>query len=169
MREATSIDDLLVRRAAISGLRRIHEDWAIQILEELQIEDAQWVVKNAAAQAIEDYNRPDMYIPQTQIPLADLPWLISFAAERGVGVSPGEPARQMLKQALELGTEEQQMAALFEIQRRDIAEIFPGIFNQYFGSDIELREIAYNTIWLLAANGNEIPSPTQFGMGKSQK
>ena len=169
LREATSIDDLLVRRAAISGLRRIHEDWAIQILEELQIEDAQWVVKNAAAQAIEDYNRPDMYIPQTQIPLADLPWLISFAAERGVGVSPGEPARQMLKQALELGTEEQQMAALFEIQRRDIAEIFPGIFNQYFGSDIELREIAYNTIWLLAANGNEIPSPTQFGMGKSQK
>ena len=165
LREATSIDDLLVRRAAITGLRRIREDWATQILEELQIEDAQWVVKNAAAQAMEDLNNPTFHIPQRPLPLAELPWLISYAAERGVGVSPGDPARQMLKQVLEQGSEDEQYAALFEIQRRGYAEVFPAIFNQYCSEDIELREAAYNAIWQLAASGKEIPTLMQYGMG----
>ncbi len=165
LREATSIDDLLVRRAAITGLRRIHEDWAIQILEEMQIEDAQWVVKNAAAQAVEDINNPTFHIPKAPMPLAELPWLISFAAELGVGVSPGEPATKMLNQVLQQGTEDEKMAALFQIQTRGIANVFPAIFDQYCGSDIELRELAFNAIWQLAANGEDIPSLVQYGMG----
>ncbi|MBC8506492.1 MAG: HEAT repeat domain-containing protein [Anaerolineales bacterium] len=164
LREATSIDDLLVRRAAITGLRRIREDWAIQLLEEMQIEDAQWVVKNAAAQAMEDINNATFHIPKTPLPLPELPWLISFAAERGVGVSPGEPALKMLIQVLQQGNEDEQMAALFQIHMRGIARVFPAIFDQYCGSDIELREMAYNTIWQLAANGEDIPSTVQYGM-----
>jgi len=165
LREATTIDDLLVRRSAISGLRRIREPWSIQILEEMQIEDAQWVVKNAAAQAVEDINNPDMHIPQALAALAELPWLISYAAERGVGVSPGDPARQMVKQVLEQGSVEEQLAALYQIQRRGFGDVFPAIFNQLLNDDIELRETAFNTIWYLAACGEEIPSPIQYGLG----
>ena len=165
LKEATSIDDLLVRRAAITGLRRIPEDWAIQLLEEMQIEDAQWVVKNAAAQAVEDIQNPTFFIPKAPIPLAELPWLISFAAELGVGVSPGEPAIKMLSQVLKQGSDDEKMAALYQIQMLGIANVFPAIFDQYCGSDIELRELAYDAIWQLAANGEHIPSPVQFGMG----
>jgi len=165
LREAVTIDDLLVRRSAISGLRRIREDWSIQILEELQIEDAQWVVKNAAAQAVEEIHNPDKHIPQPLEPLAELPWLISFAGERGVGVSPGDPARQMLIQVLEQGSIEEQLAALHQIQRRGISGVFPKIFNQLVSNDPELSETAFNTIWQIAASGEEIPSLMQYGFG----
>jgi len=165
LREATTIDDLLVRRCAISGLRRIREPWAIQILEEMQIEDAQWVVKNAAAQAVEEIHNPDRHIPQALTSLAELPWLISFAAGRGVGVSPGEPARKMLIQALEQGNSEEQLAALYQIQRRGMVGVFPAIFNPLFSDDLELRESAFNTLWHLAACGEKIPSPMQYGLG----
>nr|MBC8509940.1 hypothetical protein [Chloroflexota bacterium] len=126
---------------------------------------AQWVVKNAAAQGVEDINNPDMHIPQALAALAELPWLISYAAERGVGVSPGDPARQMVKQVLEQGSVEEQLAALYQIQRRGFGDVFPAIFNQLLNDDIELRETAFNTIWYLAACGEEIPSPIQYGLG----
>lgn len=165
LREASSLDDLLVRRASIHGLKRIKQPWAIKILEEMQIEDAQWVVKNAAAQTMEELNQPDIHIPRPLNPLAELPWLINFATKRGGGVSTGEPARQLLAQVLSHGSEEEQLAAMDQIQKRAYGDVFPDIFDQLQGSDLELREAAYHTIWQLAAAGVEIPSPVKYGLG----
>ncbi len=164
LREAITIDDLLVRRSAISGLRRVKEPWVLAILEELQIEDAQWVVKNAAAQAVEEINNPDKHIPQALEPLAELPWLIAYAEEHGVDISPGDPAQQMLKNVIAQGSIEQQLAGLYQIQRRGIGDVFPEVFHLLYGGNVELREAAFSTIWQLAANGIEIPSPQQYGL-----
>ena len=53
LKEASSMEDLLLRRTSIHGLRLVNEPWAIRILDEMQIEDGQWVVRNAAAQAMD--------------------------------------------------------------------------------------------------------------------
>jgi hypothetical protein len=79
LKEGIQVEDLLTRRAVIYGLSRVAQSWAIQILEEVQIEDAQWVVKDAAAQAVTQQTNPDPAIPVPQPPLEDLPWLVAFA------------------------------------------------------------------------------------------
>jgi len=165
LKDGSAIEDLLVRRAVIYGLKRVNQPWATQILAELQIEDAQWVVKDAATQAVTQLNNPHPSIPKPQPPLHNLPWLIAFAGDREFGISEGKPARDMLLRALSEGNEDQQLAALGQIQRRGETGIFPAVYHHLYGHLPELREAAFLTIWLVASMGSEIPPPYQFGLG----
>ena len=164
LKEGAGIDDLLVRRAVIYGLQRIRQSWAIQILEEMRIEDAQWVVKDAAAHAVIELNSLDPRIPRQLLPLEDTPWLIAFAGELGLGISAGESAREMLLRALRDGSEGEQLAAIGQIQQRNETGIFPAIYHLLYGSNPELSEAAFNVIWHIAATGAEFPPPIQFGL-----
>ncbi|MBU0510869.1 MAG: HEAT repeat domain-containing protein [Chloroflexi bacterium] len=165
LKEGAGIDDLLVRRAVIYGLLRIRQPWSVQILEEMRIEDAQWVVKDAAARAVEELNSPDPRIPRQLPPLEDTPWLIAFASERGVGISAGESAREMLLRALRDGNEDEQLAAIGQLQQRGETGIFPAIYHLLYGSNPELSEAAFNIVWHIAATGVDFPPPIQFGLG----
>jgi HEAT repeat protein len=165
LKDGSSVEDLLTRRAVIYGLRRVQQPWATEILEELQIEDEQWVVKDAAAQAVVQLNTPDPAIPQSQPPLEDLPWLVAFASDRDLGISSGAPARDMLKLALNEGTDDEKLAALGQVRLRGEFEVFPAIYDILYGNNPELQEAAYHTIWHIASSGYEIPPPIKFGFG----
>jgi HEAT repeat protein len=165
LKEASTMDDLLVRRTSIHGLRLVNEPWAIEILDEMQIEDGQWVVRNAAAQAMEEINTLDPYIPQPLVPLENLPWLIEFAGERGMGVSSGEQAQEMMLRALREGSPDQTLAALDYYRLTGDDSIFPAIYHLLYGNDPDIVEAAYHTLWQLKATGATIPSPIQFGLG----
>jgi HEAT repeat protein len=166
LREGSAVDDLLVRRAVIFGLRRIGEPWTVEVLEQIQIEDAQWVVKNAAAQAFEELMQPDPHIPKPLPPLSETPWLITFAGERDVGISSGKAAEDMLVRVLKEGEPEEKVTALIEIRRRGITDIFPAIYHIIYGQeDPDVHEEAITTLWHLHAIGAKIPQPTQFGLG----
>jgi HEAT repeat protein len=165
LREGTTMDDLLVRRSVINGLRVVDEPWAIKILEEIQVEDGQWVVRNAAQQIVEELNRLDPYVPSPLEPLESLPWLVEFASEHGMGISEGKPAREMLAKALREGSPDQVIAALDIYRRNGEDNLFPAIYHLLYGEDQEIAEAAYNTVWQLAATGATIPPPIQFGLG----
>ncbi len=165
LREGSEIDDLLVRRISIHGLRLIDEPWAKTILEEMQVEDGQWVVRNAAAQVVEELNDLDPYIPRPLPPPEETPWLIEFASDHGKGVSMGDPAREMVLKALREGSPDQTYAALDLCRRSGDAGIFPVIYHLLYGEDQQIAETAYDTLWHLAATGAEIPPPIQFGLG----
>ncbi len=165
LKEGSEIDDLLVRRISIHGLRLVDEPWAKSILDEMQIEDGQWVVRNAAAQVVEELNALDPYVPRPLAPPEETPWLIEFASEHGLGISAGEPAREMILRALREGSPDQTYAALDQIRRSGEAGIFPVIYHLLYGGDQEIAEAAYDTLWHLAATGADIPPPIQFGLG----
>lgn len=166
LREAVQVDDILVRRAAIYGLQRVRQPWAMDILETMQIEDAQWVVKNAATQAYEELRQGNPRIPQPLQAPESLPWLISFAAEQGSGISAGEPALQMLLKAVTGGNPDEQLAALQYLQQLGYEKIFPTIYHTYLdGSDPELQQAAYDILWHLAAAGVELPPMMKYGLG----
>jgi HEAT repeat protein len=158
LKEGSTVEDLLTRRAVIYGLRRVNQPWAVEILEELQIEDAQWVVKDAAAQAVKELNAPDPAVPNPQPPLEDLPWLIAFAGDRDSGLSAGAPAKEMLIKVLEEGNDDEKLAALSQICRRGEANIFPAVYYLLNDENPELKEAAFHTIWHIATTGNPIPS-----------
>lgn len=165
LQDGSQVDDLLVRRAVIYGLARVRQPWATQILEGLQIEDAQWVVKDAAAQAVDQIKNPDPSIPKPQPALKDLPWLIAFASDRESGLSEGDLDRTMLLKVLSEGNDDEILAALGQIRLRGETGVFPSLYHLIYGDHPELNEAAHYTLWHIGSMGFEIPPPAQFGLG----
>ena len=164
LQEGSKLEDFMVRRAVVFGLMRVKEPWSFETLGKMQVEDDQWVVQNAATQALEDMQMPDPHIPKPLPPLTETPWLIAFAGEKGIGVVPGKPAVDLVLKALQEGSEEQQLAALHYLSLHgDVSAILP-VYQLYFTSQNEVNNAALNTLWHLAAAGIELPSPVQFGL-----
>jgi HEAT repeat protein len=153
LRDGCTIDDPLTRWAVVFGLMRIRQPWVRQILENLQIHDGEWVVRNAAEQALEELSRPMIHGIDTSIPLSETPWLIEFASEKGIGISPGKSALELLHLALKEGTDEQRLGALYQLQYRGDNNSVPYILNILNEKKGELREVAFQVIWHLDRSG----------------
>lgn len=107
LREAAQDQDLIVRRASAHGLALIGEPRAKETLEKMQREDTEWLVRNAAAEALEfltgnENSEPpdvDLAMPRPE----SESWLIAWAADRGEGTGVGEAALNTLMRALAQG------------------------------------------------------------------
>ncbi|MBS1250792.1 MAG: hypothetical protein MAG431_02388 [Chloroflexi bacterium] len=165
LQEGSGMDDILVQHATVYGLKRINELWAIHILEKMQVEESEWIVRDAAQQALEDMQITPSSIPAPLPSLEDTPWLIAFAGEDGIGISDKDSAEEMLRKALQEGSEEQQLAALSLIQRRGIANVFPALYHALYSGSPSVGQAAFNALWHLATAGAEIPDPAMFGLG----
>ncbi len=164
LRDAAGLeDDLRIRRAAVYGLARVPEPWAREILEDMQVKDSQWVVRDAAAAVLEQAKAPSPFIPRPLRPLHEEPWLLAFAAERGMGVAPGQAAVGLLHRVLEEGTPEQQEAALARVPFLPGEDWGREIYDILYDRAGPLRDAAFHALWQLAIAGVQLPSPTQFG------
>ncbi|HLV34106.1 MAG TPA: HEAT repeat domain-containing protein [Spirillospora sp.] len=106
LNDAINHDDMLVRRAATFGLRRVATRWAINALYRAFLEDEQWYVRSAAQQAFYDLQERENRGPQGY-PAADaIPWLGDWAGARGENVPAGEGAIQVVLNALQDGEPE---------------------------------------------------------------
>lgn len=165
LKDGATMPDILVRRAAVYGLGRVDEEWALEILRQIQVEDDQWIVRNAAAEALESKTpSADPRIPRPLASPSETQWLIAFAGKQGVGISPGVPATDILLKALKDGNEEERLAALPHLRRAPSEGIVRGIYEAVQSDDSELREAAYQTLWELASGGIPLPNPSQFGL-----
>jgi HEAT repeat protein len=151
LKDAIEVDNLLTRRAAVFGLSRVPEPWALELLDKVQVDDGQWVVRGAAAEAAERRRKPPWKVrPPLQEP-AELPWLVAFATRTGSGVAPGRAALEMVRRALSSGTPEEQLAAL-EALGFVGGEEFRIDMHQAMRSDHEhMRDAAYEALWRQAA------------------
>jgi HEAT repeat protein len=151
LKEGATIDDLLVRRSTAFGLRRVRQDWAATTLQQMQVSDEQWLVKDVAAQMLDELDKPDPRLPKRLPDLTETPWLIAFAGERGIGIAPGKPALDLLLLALKEGKEEQRLAALEYLARYGESSVLPAVLDCYTANRGELRESAFNTLWHITA------------------
>jgi HEAT repeat protein len=151
LRDAIQDAELLVRRAAVFGLGRTGQPWALEILERVQVEDGQWAVKSAAAQAVEKL-RGEAENPLTILPaVSELPWLVEFAAQRKTGVAPGAPALAMLQRAIREGEPPQRAAAVQALgylgDKRYLQDLCMGLSD----NDRTVRNQAFESLWALRA------------------
>ncbi len=165
LKDGSTVDDLLVRRAVIFGLRRVRQEWAQEILFQMQIEDEQWIVKDAAGQALEELRLPDPSIPRPLPELENTPWLVAFASQHGLGISSENTALQMLQRALQEGNEDEKLAALDAIRQRGETEVFPSIYHALYDPNPAVSQAAFLTLWHISALGVDIPPPAQYGLG----
>jgi len=158
-------DDLNVRRAVAYGLGRIHEPWAEELLNKLQNEDDQWVVRNSAQEVLEDKRKPNPHIPKRLPPPSESPWLIAFAGKKGEGISPDKPPTDLLLLALKSEDPEEQLAALAYLRMMPTEGVFGALYHAMYGGETELREAVFRIFSEMASRGVDVPDPTQFGVG----
>jgi HEAT repeat protein len=159
LKEASQMEDLLVRRAAVYGLAQIDQPWAKEILKKLALEDKEWIVRSAATQIIEADETISPSVPQPIPPLHETQWLIAFGDERGTGIAPGKPADNLLLAALGEGSPEQQRAALVYLQLNPNPEALPHIYELLEHGIGNTQQVAFETLWYYAAEGLDIQSP----------
>ncbi len=164
LEEGSAVEDVAVRRATIFGLGRTRQSWAIQILEKMRAEDSQWMIRDAANQVLEAITSANPRTPRPLPPLTHIPWLVTFAADRGTAVSPGKPAYELLFRALKEGTDDQKLAAIYYLKcKEDEGALLP-LYQTYFSARGEVRERAWEALWSLSAAGVPLPPPFQFGL-----
>ncbi|MBN1976652.1 MAG: HEAT repeat domain-containing protein [Anaerolineae bacterium] len=121
--ELADSEDMMTRRAVVFGLAQVG---ARGLLEKMGREDGQWVVRTAAATALEELEAQEKSPGVPPLPdIEQLPWLISWAATKGEGLGMGDAARQMLRRALAEGDERVRCAAaqvLAQVGRPDDIE-----------------------------------------------
>lgn len=162
LREGAAMEDILVRWAVVYGLGRINEAWATDLLSKLRLEDDQWIVRNAANEVLERKLHPVQSIPKRLPPASECPWLIAFAAKKGLGISPNTPATEVLLMALTEGTELEQLASLDYLRISSSPKIFPIFYKYLQSSNSIMREAIFRTIWEMASRGVVIPNPQIF-------
>lgn len=157
LREGATLDDLLVRRAVVYGLQRVKRSWAVELLNKMQVDDEQWVVKNAATHVLDELSKTDPRIPQRFPQLTETPWLISFAGQRGIGVAPGRPAVDLVVLAMQEGNEEERIAALQYLSLNGETSAIPIIYQIMLNNQETLGDDAYLAVWhLLNTSNNNI-------------
>jgi hypothetical protein len=166
LREGAELkEDLNVRRAAAYGLGRIHEPWAKELIKKMQIEDDQWIVRNAAMEILEEQTRPNPHIPRTIPPTSESPWLIAFAGKQGMGISPDTPPIELLLLALKSGNAEEKLASLVYLRSFPSEGIFNSLYQVMYSDEPEIREAIFHTLTEMASCGYDLPDPVQFGLG----
>jgi HEAT repeat protein len=164
--EGSSAKDILLRRAVVYGLARLHEKWVTEILEKIQVEDEQWVVRNAAVEVLESRTRVSPRVPRKLQPPHEAPWMIEFAGRYGVGIAPGAPTTDLLLRALKSEKEEERLAALGYLKFMPSEGVMSGLYQVYFSTDdAPMKESIYLILWEFALGGVKIPSPMQYGLG----
>ena len=164
LKDGVTMEDILLRRAIVYGLRRVDEPWSNDLLQKMRVEDEQWVVRNSANEVLESENPAnDPRVPRPLKAPSESPWLIEFAGTQGVGISPGAPATDLLLAALKSPKDEVRLAALGYLKHTPTDGIIKAIYGAMYGDDAELREAAFLTLWEIGSSGYKLPNPTQFG------
>ncbi len=165
LKDGAASQDILVRRAVVFGLARVGADWAVEILEKMQVEDEQWVVRTAAAQALEGLNSPNPRIPHYLTPPADTPWVIEFAGKHGMGVTPGQSATDIFLLALKSEKPEEQFGAINYLRFNTSEGVIAAFYTILFSDQVYLHNIIFNILLEMACNGLKMPDPHKYGLG----
>lgn len=164
LKDGITLSDILLRRAVVYGLGRIPEEWAVELLKKTQIEDDQWIVRNAATEVLDAKIHIESLAPSKLKAPHETPWLIEFAAKNGMGISPGVPATDILLLALKGDDPDSRLAALPYLRLTPNEGVITQIYEAMYKDEPELREAAFNTLWEIGASGNKLPHPNQYGL-----
>jgi hypothetical protein len=128
----------------------IKEDWALEILDKMRIDEKEWVVRDLAQQTYEILETKSPYLPQdTPLP-HETPWLAEFSSQQELPSPTPENALELLLKALEAGSFVQKQNALAHIARTGKNELIPAMLELANYEAFELTHQAMLSIWFCA-------------------
>jgi len=147
LREAAQEEDMLVRRAAAYGLAATHQDWARDVLLQLEHQDPQWFVRSAATEALAAMKAADEYaLDCSPIVLDQQGWLVEWAAARGIPLGLGRNAEPVLMRALNEGDTPVRLAVIHTLAHIGTEEHIEMLRAQFSASEAEIRDAAYHAL-----------------------
>jgi HEAT repeat protein len=164
LKDGATMEDLLVRRSVAFGLIRVNQPWAIKIVENMQLEDNEWVVRNAALQAFDEYRRKISYAPKPLGDPTEMDWLINYATRIGTSVAPGKPADKLVVKALVNGNQDEVLNALDYLRIKCDADVISEIYSVYSTKTDEIKDIAYYVLWLMIISGIKLPTAVRYNI-----
>lgn len=154
LKELSALEDNVVaRRASVFGLQLVHEDWSIELLKGLSVNDSQWVVRNAAAQALESPDPDPLYVPVKPSQPSECPWLIKYASSLGIGLPAGDYPYDLLMKILSDKTNEYRIQALEYITLKPEIKTVKTL-STYMGTEhLDIRDAVYDSFLQFSQRG----------------
>lgn len=159
--DAVTHEDMMLRRAAVFGLRRIRAPWALIFLHDVSLADDEWYVKSAAEQAFLDLqygiaaSGPRRYPSPEQID-----WLKRWVDSRDDLSMKREAGDRLLRRALEEGAAEVQYLAVGNLGQLGMYGQLGTIYSALRHREYYVREAAYQALGHIQTQlGEAIPAP----------
>lgn len=150
LREGATREDLLVRYAVVHGLSLIREDWSLEILDRMRIDEKEWVVRDLAQQSYDILRNRSPYLPVPCPPPQKAAWLAEFAVSQGLPEPNAENALEYLLKALREGAPEQKQNSLAHLARTGKADQIPDMVKAATQNRTDIALQAELAIWLTA-------------------
>jgi HEAT repeat protein len=158
--DAIQDQDMMLRRAAVFGLRRVGTSWALVSIYRAFLEDEQWYVRSAAQLAFQELQYGGDRGPRGYPPADSFGWLAEWAARRGENVPPGEGANQVLLRALQEGEPDVKLYAAGSLGQLGAVNMAKPLYGVLRDRRAEVREAAYRALADLQLQmGQPLPAP----------
>ncbi len=158
--DAIAHEEMMVRRAAAFGLRRVRTNWAVSALYRTFLEDDQWYVRSAAQQAFQDIQNEEHKGPQNYPAVDSITWLVNWAAAHGEGVPAGEGAIQVMMKALQEGEPELRALAARALGQLGEVSAARSLYAALRDRQDEVRAAAHRSLADFEAQlGQPLPAP----------
>lgn len=160
--DASRHDDMLLRRAAVFGLRRVPTTWALIELYRRFLEDSEWYVRSAAQQAFEELNDGlHKRYAENYPPVEAIPWLKAWAERRGEQIPAGEAAQSVLINALQNGDVQERRLAAINVGQLGIATLARPLYLALGDRQDDVRAAAQQGLGELQTRlGITLPAPS---------
>jgi HEAT repeat protein len=150
-------DVIRVRRAAVFGLARIDQAWALDLLHKIERDDNQWAVRSSATEALKliaaesgDGEAVDL----SRLNLDNLGWLVQWSASKGQPIGLGKSAAQALQRALADLDPKVRLAAVHTYANLGDVESVPLLRTRLKDESPHIREAAYHALEAIAQRHN---------------
>jgi HEAT repeat protein len=163
LREAAEHDEIMTRRAAVFGLARVLEKWAIDALKKVQVDDQEWIVRGAASEALERRAEPPWKVHPPPVDISQLSWVAAYAEKVGLAIGSGKASVELLRKAINEGSTEEKVAALETLSYGLGEQIALEFYKALESGNDYLRDAAFEALWRLATTGANLPDPLKFG------
>ena len=157
--DAVNHDDLLVRRYAIFGIRRIKKEWARELIHELFLRQDEWYVHSIAKESLSmqlaGHKGPEP-IPSP----SDINWVSQWAQGKGRRMPQGSKGRAMLVWGLQNTQDPLQPYLARLAGQLGIAEVTEELYKNLNSQNYEIRNAAYESLAALQIKiGKPLPNP----------
>ena len=160
LREAADETDPASRKAAVYGLARIEEPWALELIGEIERRDDQWIVRAAAGGIMDLYRSGERLEPPPAPPKKpeQTGWLGQWLETRGESSAPGSQGLRQLVRALQEGDEAIRLAAAESLGALGAVDAIKPLYAALRDSHPEVRDAAYRALVSISlASGRALP------------
>lgn len=160
LHEAIGSQDMLVRRAAVWGLRRVSAPWALIEIYRTFLEDAQWYVRSAAQQAFTDLQVHEASKMLQPYPSPEnLTWLREWLTQQGPEAAALNPDDALLH-VLQEGDDLMKTVSAQAVGQLGMADRVLYLYDALTYPAAPLRDSAHRALAQLEAQlGEPLPAP----------